>query len=107
MNRISIANIANYEGKVVVIKLVSGIEIVCTVKKYNDRESFIGVFKAREVHAMPNENGQVNISIQKPFMVLNPDAEFDIYPTNILAIYDCPLDIENFYLQITSGIALA
>lgn len=106
MNKIYNTDIEKHEGKAVVVKMVSGTELVVTVNNRLGEDKFC-FGKAREVHAVPNEQGQMQLSIAKPWMVINPDAEFVVESKDVAAVYECPLDIEKFYLQQTSGIALA
>lgn len=95
------------------IKIKSGVEVLGTLL-YSDEDTFVA-HKLRELHVVPNapqpgmpeQQVSMSISIAKPFVTLNPDAEIEFRYTDIFASFEVPLDIEKHYLEQTSGIQLA
>ena len=95
------------------IKTKAGIEILGTLL-YSDENTFTAA-KLRELHVVPNapqpgtpgQQVSMSISIAKPFVTLDPDAELEFLYTDIYAAFEVPLDIEKHYLEQTSGIQLA
>lgn len=85
-----------------VMKLVSGEEVIAKVE-----ESLQGVkySKPRVFHVMQTDRG-VSAALM-PYIMAAPDETVEIRDSAIISMVDAPKQLEDSYLQQTSGIQLA
>lgn len=107
------------EGSVIIIKLYTGSELIGKVENIVEDRAWVGgangvtrtlmLRKVREVHAVPQRTATgvtMQLSIDKPYVVLDPEGLVP-FDSQIPAIYyECPSELEKGYLTTTSGIAL-
>lgn len=107
------------EDSVIIVKLYTGAELIGKVEKVKEDRAWIGgangvtktvlLRKVREVHAVPQRNAggvTMQLSIDKPYVVLDPEGLVP-FDSQIQAIYyECPSELEKGYITTTSGIAL-
>lgn len=99
-------------NKIIAIKLVSGEEIIAHTDSTSTPESMHGnnnviiVHKARVLH-LTGDSQRVGLALA-PFMFSCIDGRIYIKINNIMSIAsDIPKQIEDTYIEQTSGIALA
>lgn len=89
----------------VILKLVSGEEIIAKIVE--EMETTLVLESARSLLVQPTGPGQMGIAML-PWMATNPDGEVDIRLQDIMVRSDdVPKQLEDGYLQQTSGIAIA
>lgn len=98
--------------QIVALKMVSGEEIIAQLDMLASNEvmssnnNIITVSKARVLH-LTGVGDRVGLALA-PFMFSNIDGSIDIKTNNIMSIAnDIPKQIEDTYIEQTSGLALA
>ena len=88
--------------KVVVLKILTGEEVIATVDS-NDGKYY--KLRALQIRAQGTSSTAPQAGLV-PFFIISPDAKCVINKSLILTEIDCPPDVEKSYREATSGIAL-
>lgn len=93
-------------AKVLLMKLVSGEEVIG--KEVEEKDNKIVLSDVRVIVAHPGPNGQMAVGMI-PWMVGAPESNIEIDKSRIMGIPagEIPKQLEDGYLQQTSGIAFA
>jgi small nuclear ribonucleoprotein (snRNP)-like protein len=94
-------------SKTVLLKLVSGEEIIGKLEDANDSDALI-LEDVRELMIQQTGQGQIGIALV-PWMAGAPDNSVKVFRTHIVGslVSDVPKQLEDAYLQQTSGIQFA
>ncbi len=91
--------------QIVVFKLISGEEVIGRMGEKKDDRIFLEKPRAVAV-TQGQQPGQMGIALV-PFLASNPDGDIAILETHIMATAVPTPELENGYIQQTTGIALA
>lgn len=84
---------------IIVFKTHSGQEVICTYEAGT-------CSKARILHPVPQDNGKLSLALI-PYFFADHDGEFSLDSGSYTHKLDrVPKDIEDYYLQQTSGLVL-
>lgn len=89
--------------EVVALKLSTSEELVARVVKRGDKTIILD--KPRAIALMPGQQGQMGMTLI-PFMASNQDGEITLNNSHVVAETKPAKDLEDGYLQNTSGIQL-
>lgn len=93
-------------SNIVLYKLSTGEEIIARIEE--ERDSAIVLSSVRTIMIQPTGDGRIGIALM-PFMAGAADNKIRVYTRSIVSVTDdeIPKQIEDMYLQQTSGIDLS
>ena len=93
-------------GSVVVLKLVTGEEIVTEIKSSHQMDGVLHVKQPLQVQIVNDGQGG-RAKALLPLMMLAPESDVDIHLNKIVAYVVAPSEVEKAYIQETSSILLS
>jgi hypothetical protein len=94
------------KGSIMVLRLVTGEEIVTEIKSHHGDEGTIHVKQPFQVHIVNDGQGG-RAKTLLPLMMLAPESDVTLYLHKIVAYVAAPTEVEKAYIQETSGILLS
>ena len=94
------------EGAIVVLKLVSGEEIVTSVKEFDASRYTIVAKQPLQVQIVRVSDGQVGKQLM-PWLMLCPEGNPTIELDKVLGAVEAPREVADAYTRETSGIVIA